>query len=179
MNTPKAETLPEPLAELLHAALDERRDPLDDARIVAWLDAHPHALEAFAMASARQRELPSLQPVASAEAGPRRRRAAAIAGVMLTAAVLGLAVWRSRTQPDALRPLHRANVATGLVCDSDTTTTLVAGRRDDGASIVFHERIVQRGTARESRRELQIEAVPDRWVRACTTDSLQRRRHSP
>lgn len=32
----------------LHACLDARRDPFDDAELVAWLDAHPEELDATA-----------------------------------------------------------------------------------------------------------------------------------
>lgn len=48
-----AHTLP----DLVHACFDERRDPLDDARVVAWLEAHPEALEDVAELRARLGEL--------------------------------------------------------------------------------------------------------------------------
>jgi len=81
------------------ACLDERRDPLDDADVVAFLDAHPEHLQAFAAQRADLRALAGL-PVAADRGGepatarraPRRRRLLPLLAATAVAAGVAFAV---------------------------------------------------------------------------------------
>jgi hypothetical protein len=77
----------------LHAGLDERRDPLADPAIVAFLAEHPAALDAYARLQERCIALPASAP----RPAPLRRplpwlaAAATIAAIVAVAAVLASA----------------------------------------------------------------------------------------
>jgi anti-sigma factor RsiW len=60
----------------LHRHLDERLEPLDDPELVAFLDAHPHHLEAFAAMRADFEAL-KLVPQSAGESATDIRRAPA------------------------------------------------------------------------------------------------------
>jgi hypothetical protein len=72
----------------LQVCLDERRDPLDDPALVAWLDAHPDQLEAFAEQRRRFAvlALPDPPPLSL----PKRRRWIASVGIAAAACIAAL-----------------------------------------------------------------------------------------
>ena len=78
----------------LDACLDERRDPLDDPEVVAWLDQHPEQLDAFAQQREDLRQLSSRPGPARAR---RWRRAAAVGG--LAGAAAAVVAWTLLTPP--------------------------------------------------------------------------------
>ena len=99
-----------PWPERFDAALDERRDPLDDAELLAALERHDEALEQVAEWRALERAIAELpRPVAA-----RRRpwHAIALALALAASAVLGVGLWlalgeRETPQPSApLAPLR-------------------------------------------------------------------------
>ena len=72
------------------ACLDDRRDPLDDAQIVAFLDAHPEQLPGFAALCADLRALRAAP--SNGVAAPRRRpRTATMLSLTLVAAAVAIA----------------------------------------------------------------------------------------
>lgn len=79
----------------LQAALDGRRDPLDDAELCAFLDTHPDELERFAVFRQRLRVLPA---AAAARPGhlPARKSMLLVAAAGAVLALLFLAP----AQPD-------------------------------------------------------------------------------
>lgn len=72
----------------VQAHLDARRDPLDDADVVAFVDAHPERLAEFATLRADARELARS---AAATRRPARRYASRYSWLTAAAAVAGLA----------------------------------------------------------------------------------------
>lgn len=81
------------------ACLDERRDPLDDADVVAFLDAHPEHLQAFAEQRADLHALAGLPAAAdrggepaTARRAPRRRRLLPLLAATAVAAGVAFAV---------------------------------------------------------------------------------------
>lgn len=78
--------LPPDLLDLLHDCADARRDPLDDPRVVAWLEGHPECLERFAHWHGMMSQLPLVREPSSRGWG----RVAGMGGLMLAAAA---AVW--------------------------------------------------------------------------------------
>lgn len=87
----------------VHAALDERRDPLDDARVIAALEAAPELLTEVAALCAGLRALPTARPA------PRRRvLPLLIPGAAAAAALLVFAFWPRDYQPLEEEPLHVA-----------------------------------------------------------------------
>jgi hypothetical protein len=102
----------------LHAALDARRDPLDDPQLRAFLDEHPGRLEAFADLRARLAVLPALGVPARRA---RRRRApwllvaaaAAAAWILWPAAPAAAAAQPGRVLAGALAPIRPTLAAAG------------------------------------------------------------------
>lgn len=64
----------------LHACLDARRDPFDEAELVAWLDAHPEELGGFARLVAGLHGLRADEIAVTPSAGPTNASADASAG---------------------------------------------------------------------------------------------------
>jgi len=64
----------------LHACLDARTDPFDDAELVAWLDAHPEQLEGFARLTGGLHGLRADEIAVAPSAGPTNASADASAG---------------------------------------------------------------------------------------------------
>ncbi|MCB9877155.1 MAG: hypothetical protein H6835_06080 [Planctomycetes bacterium] len=90
----------------LQQRLDERRDPLDDPQLVAWLDAHPERLAAFAGLRDDLRGLGAESPRPAAV--PRRAARVALAAVAVVAvagtAILGVVL----RQPPPAAPAARS-----------------------------------------------------------------------
>lgn len=63
--------------------LDEHREPLEDPQVVAFLDAHPEHLQAFAEERADLEQVAELPPTAATDASPRRPWLVAAAAVVL------------------------------------------------------------------------------------------------
>ena len=93
----------------LHACLDARRDPLDDAALCAWLAEHPEHLEAFAALRQRLAALPAATPVADAVRTPRA--GLLLAGAAAIAALLLAVAWPS---PEPALPSVRGILAASL-----------------------------------------------------------------
>jgi hypothetical protein len=97
----------------LHACLDARRDPLDDAAICAYLAGHPDELERFA--TLRQRlavlGLAALPPCAGTPA--RRRGPFVLAGILAAAVIAAvvLAVRAGRVDEETQRGAGRVLAA--------------------------------------------------------------------
>lgn len=109
----------------LQQLLDERRDPLDDPQLVAWLDAHPERLAAFA---ALRDDLLRLDPqLADAQTQPQQLRTAAMPRRMRLVAVAAAAAAAALLFVFARREPERSGGST-----SPTQTTpspqLVANR---------------------------------------------------
>jgi hypothetical protein len=83
--------LDERLWERVHACLDARRDPFDDAELARDLAARPTVELRVEALSAGLRRLPR----------PRRVRVAPLAAAALVVAALGVAVWNARPPPQA------------------------------------------------------------------------------
>lgn len=85
----------------LHAHLDARREPLDDPELVAWLEAHPEHLAAFAQLLADARDVVHVRPA------PRRVPRVLLlvaAGATAAATILLLAL------PDAAPAATRSRI---------------------------------------------------------------------
>ncbi|MBL8898465.1 MAG: hypothetical protein JNM84_12590 [Planctomycetes bacterium] len=95
-----------PWRERLDAALDERRDPLDDGELLAALERDDEALEEIAEWRALERAIAELpRPVAA-----RRRPWLVIA--LAASAVLGVGLWRIAPPPRRHDPAPRAPALT-------------------------------------------------------------------
>jgi hypothetical protein len=80
----------DPMFVRLHAALDRGEDPFDDDELVAWLDAHPEALERAAQLRADARDLATVP----ADHATRRHRVRPLVFAAATAVVAtGLGLW--------------------------------------------------------------------------------------
>jgi hypothetical protein len=121
------------------ACLDTRRDPLDDDAVVAFLDAHPDQLAAFAAQRADLAALARQPRCAAAATGTRRRHATPAAVLAATVAVAAGLVLATRDAPtrnerpprivaaslEVLRPLARAAggfTVRHMLVDSATVT---------------------------------------------------------
>jgi hypothetical protein len=86
----------------VQAHLDARRDPLDDADVLAFVDAHPERLAELATLRADARELARL-PVASRRPAPRFARRYAWLAAGAAAALAAMLLHTSRPTPPAGR----------------------------------------------------------------------------
>lgn len=78
------------------AHLDARRDPFDDAEVVAWLDAHPDSLALVATLRAQASALAALRP---ARDGRVRRLALRSLSAVFLAAAVALVVFVRHREP--------------------------------------------------------------------------------
>ena len=84
------------------AQLDARRDPFDDAEVLAWLDAHPEALALVATLRAQAHTLAASRPVRQSRA--RRLVLRSLSAAFLAAAVALVAFgWHREPAPPAGR----------------------------------------------------------------------------
>lgn len=84
----------------LDQCLDERREPLDDGEIVAFLDANPECLEEFADLRADVRAVTQISPPAPSGARPQLLTVAA------ACLVIGFAVSQLLTGNNEAAPVH-------------------------------------------------------------------------
>ena len=107
MTTPEPipDALPPALEQRLQQCWDERRDPLDDAGLCAWLSDHPEALPGFAQRRALVAALATM-PV------PTRRRRVAGSALVLAAGLAGLCLFLAWPAPVSARPAGRVLAAT-------------------------------------------------------------------
>lgn len=117
----------------LHACLDARMDPFDDAVLVAWLDAHPEELDAVArlwaavgvlchespVTSAAARPLASVEACAVRVRGAANRRwpllvlCAGLAGV--AAALVLATLWPAHAAPPSVAPPAAGRILSAVV----------------------------------------------------------------
>ncbi|MCA8980677.1 MAG: hypothetical protein H6831_00120 [Planctomycetes bacterium] len=118
----------------VHAALDERRDPLDDALLQEWFAAHPEALEEYARFERRLELFETTELAAATErAAPQpRRRLLELAATLAAALVAALAAPRGTPEHEA-HP-RSANAPSPRVVDYRLTATRVDAQRSFTAS---------------------------------------------
>jgi hypothetical protein len=118
-------TRPVDLPMRLHTLLDQRRDPLDEPDVQAWLLERPDQLEAFA----RWRSALGTTPMRAPQASPSRRwkRLLPLAAVLLAAAVVGT---RQCVVRPASAPLPRPDFAAAGRIVSFSTCLAVVGSGD-------------------------------------------------
>ncbi|HEX6810679.1 MAG TPA: hypothetical protein VF384_03555 [Planctomycetota bacterium] len=98
-------------ATALHACLDARRDPLDDAALCSWLAEHPEQLESFAALRQRLAALPAAAPVAPVARARRRPTTLQLAGAAVLAAGVLAVAW---PRPEPALPPVRGILAASL-----------------------------------------------------------------
>lgn len=117
-----------------HARLDARQDPFDDADLVAFLDAHPEHLAAWAQLRRDAATLALLRPPLAKAARIRR---ALVAGGGAAAAAILAALWLHAGPPAGRVPrIVAASVAE------------VRPRAHAAATIVVHEPLLSSANAR-------------------------------